>query len=137
MQEEKLNKVFRSDLLPLEIKWSYICAGKEMRYNQRECVMEKTGCCGLNECARCGCIGVVVTDQNKIKTSSSCPGCVSWRRVTPWSWRIIPWKCAAPTWLTEHVTTEGCAHQTLRKPHQIKCTAERPTSKNQSNKLTN
>ena len=32
--QNKLNKVFRSDLLPLETKWSCICAGKEMCYTQ-------------------------------------------------------------------------------------------------------
>ena len=34
----QINKVFRSDLLPLGAKWSHICAGKEMCFTQDECV---------------------------------------------------------------------------------------------------
>ena len=45
MQKEELNKVFRSGLSPLEIKWSCICARKEMCYTQYECVMGFFGCC--------------------------------------------------------------------------------------------
>ena len=31
---KKINQVFRSDLLPLEMKWSCNCAGKEMCFTQ-------------------------------------------------------------------------------------------------------
>ena len=34
MQEDDLNKAFRSDLLPLEVKWSCIGAGKDMWFTQ-------------------------------------------------------------------------------------------------------
>ena len=47
MQKEELNKVFGSDLLPLEIKWSCIGAGKEKCYTQNECVVKIPGCCFL------------------------------------------------------------------------------------------
>ena len=41
----KKNTVFRSDLLPLEVEWSCICPGKEMCFNQDNCVMRNPGCC--------------------------------------------------------------------------------------------
>ena len=48
-EENSLNakesvKVFHSDLLPLELKWSCICAGKEMWLTQDERVMRDPGC---------------------------------------------------------------------------------------------
>ena len=36
---------FRSDLLPLEVKWACICARKELRFTQDECVVGHPGCC--------------------------------------------------------------------------------------------
>ena len=53
---KKLIKVVRSDLMPLEIKWSCFCTGKEMCYTRNECVH---GYFFLDECAWCGCVGVV------------------------------------------------------------------------------
>ena len=47
MQKDELNKAFRSDLLPLGIKWFCICAKKEMCYTQYECIMRNPGCCCL------------------------------------------------------------------------------------------
>ena len=44
LNAQKLIKVLRSDLLPLEIQWSCICAGKEMCYTQFECVVRNPGC---------------------------------------------------------------------------------------------
>ena len=44
-KQKILNNVFRSDLLPLEVKWSCICAGKEMCFTQDECVIRNPGCC--------------------------------------------------------------------------------------------
>ena len=37
--------VLRSDLLPFEMKWSCICAGKEMCITQNECDVGNAGCC--------------------------------------------------------------------------------------------
>ena len=39
--QNKFNNAFRSDLLPLEVKWACICAGKELRFTQDECVVRK------------------------------------------------------------------------------------------------
>ena len=59
MERVELNKVFRSDLLPLGKKWSCICVGKAMCCTQYECVMRNPGCCCLNHCASCCCLCVV------------------------------------------------------------------------------
>ena len=50
-QKGELNKVFRSDLLPLEVKRSCIYAGTDMCFTQDECVMRNHGCCFVDECA--------------------------------------------------------------------------------------
>jgi len=47
LDADTLNNVFRSDLLPLEVKWACICAWKELRF---------TGCCFLDESPCCGCL---------------------------------------------------------------------------------
>ena len=75
------NKVFRSGLLPLEEKWSRICAGKGMCFTQDECVMRDPclllfgrvcllwllGCCGnstvneLREASSCSSSSLVLS----------------------------------------------------------------------------
>ena len=55
--QDKLNNVLRSDLLPLEVKWACICAGKALRFAQDECVVRNPGCCFVDECPRCSCLG--------------------------------------------------------------------------------
>ena len=49
MQQKKLVNVFRSDLLPLDMKRSCICAGQEMWFTQDECVMRTAGCCFVEQ----------------------------------------------------------------------------------------
>ena len=44
-----LVKVFDSDVLPVEMKWSCICAGKEMWFTEDECVMRDPGCCFVGQ----------------------------------------------------------------------------------------
>ena len=56
--QDSLNNVFSSDLLPLEVKWTCICAGKEVRFTRDEYVVRNPGCCFLDECPCCGCFGV-------------------------------------------------------------------------------
>ena len=38
--QDKLNSVFRSVLLSLEVMWACICARKELRFTQDECVVQ-------------------------------------------------------------------------------------------------
>ena len=57
LMQNKLNNVFRTDLLPLEVKWACICARKELRFTQDECVVRNPGCCYLDECPCCSCLG--------------------------------------------------------------------------------
>ena len=56
------SRCFRSDLLPLETKWSCIGAGKEMCFTQDECVMRNTGCCFVEQV--CGCFGVAEVQRS-------------------------------------------------------------------------
>ena len=71
-RKEELNNVFGSDLLPLEVKWACICARKELRFTQDECVVRSPGCCFLDECPCCSCLGFAEVQS----VSSSCSSVV-------------------------------------------------------------
>ena len=44
-------------LLLLEVKWACICARKELRFIQDVCIVRNPGCCFLDECPCCSCLG--------------------------------------------------------------------------------
>ena len=70
MQKDELIKVLRLDLLPLEIKWSCICAGKEMCHTQYECVMRNPGCCFFARACLMWCCGGSTVDSLKVDEKS-------------------------------------------------------------------
>ena len=55
--QNKLNNAFRSELLPVEVKWVCMCVRKELRFTQDEYVSRNPGCCSLDECPCCSCLG--------------------------------------------------------------------------------
>ena len=69
--QDTLNKVFRPDLLPLGIKWSCICAGKELRSAQDECVVRNPGCCFFDGCPCCRCLGFALAVREELSRIES------------------------------------------------------------------
>ena len=55
LNARKVN-VFHTDLLPLKVKWSCNCAGKEMWFTQDECVMRNPACCFAEQVCVCVCV---------------------------------------------------------------------------------
>ena len=103
----------RSDLLPLERKWSCICAGKDMYYTQYECVMRNTGICFVSTVLDVVAFGVaeaqlsINRERMSIMSSSS-------------SVSSSFWSCASvvPTEHRSLLILVGCRYALMQRSHR-------------------